>query len=146
VGIDRGYLCGNCFVTRSLLLRLLLHLLPVHLGTRLGRAGPAAKHISGDRTNARDENMTAKEIPFGDLVLCLNFLFGFMAFSPGRLFGVARSYDRAGFCPRKFFLCSPKLMCVLYTFLMLYISCSARLNRRRYVVLACSIQAVCQLC
>ena len=56
--------CVNCFVTRSLILRLLLHLLPPHLGTRLGRAGPAAKRISGDRINARDENMKVKESPF----------------------------------------------------------------------------------
>ena len=33
-----------------------------------------------------------------------------MAFSPGHLFGLARSYDRAGFCPRKFlYICSSKI-------------------------------------
>ena len=48
MGIDRGDLCGNCFVTWSLVLLLLLHLLLLPLGTRPGRAGPAVKRISRD--------------------------------------------------------------------------------------------------
>jgi len=51
---------------------------------------------------------------------------GFLAFSPGLLLGVARSNDRAGFCPRKFFppmFSRMQVAYVLYIFLMLYISC-----------------------
>ena len=104
-GIDRGYLCGDYVVTRSLILRLLLRLLPRHLGTRFGRAGPAAKRISGDRTDARDENTCMKVKKFLlEIWFCLNFLFGFMAFSPGRLFGVVRSYDQAGVLSPKGFI------------------------------------------
>ena len=110
-------------MTRSLILRLLLRLLPRHLGTRLGRAGPAAKRISGDRTNARDENRKVKEIPFGTLVLCVNFLFDFMAFFPGRLFDIARSYDREGISPRKFFLYVLQNSC---TYCILFSCCTFR--------------------
>ena len=41
-----------------------------------------------------------------------------MAFFPGRLFGVVRSYDRAGFCPRKFFphvLQNSCMYCILFS-------------------------------
>ena len=82
---------------------------------------------------------------FGFVCKFLVWFHGFLS----RTFVWYRSVLRSsgGFVPERFYIyILQEFMYVLCSFLMLYISCSVRPSRRCYVLLACSIQVVCELC